>query len=65
VPKLLTVQEAADYLRVTDQTVIRYIKAGELGARKIRRQWRIDESALQRLTEGQMSQPPPDGGVVE
>lgn len=49
-PKLLTVQEAANYLRVTDQTIIRYIKAGDLEARKVGRQWRVEETKLHSFT---------------
>lgn len=50
-PKLLTVQEAAEYLRVTDQTVIRYIKSEQLEAKKVGRGWRIPEDQLTKFLD--------------
>lgn len=41
VPELMTVDEVAERLRVSEQTVWRYIKAGALVAKKIGGQWRI------------------------
>lgn len=51
-PKLLTVQEVAEYLRVSDQTVRRYIKEGRIKALKInRRDIRIPEEDAQAFME--------------
>lgn len=44
--KFATVDEVAQYLRVTTKTVYRMLEAKKLPARKIGRQWRIDVSEL-------------------
>jgi excisionase family DNA binding protein len=44
--KLMSVQEAADYAKVSTQTVRRLIKTGKLQIYMIGRQIRIDESDL-------------------
>lgn len=43
--KIYTLQEAADLLKVSTRSVLRYIKSGRLKATKIG-QWRVNESAL-------------------
>jgi len=43
--KLLTVEEVAKYLRVSERTLFRYIKTKKLRAYRIG-QWRVSESAL-------------------
>ena len=40
-PRWLTIQEAADILRVSTRTIRKWIKAGELQAKKIGGVWRI------------------------
>lgn len=45
--QVLTVEETADYLRVSDTTVYRLIKLGRLPGRKVGGQWRILRSALE------------------
>jgi excisionase family DNA binding protein len=44
--RLMSVQGAADYAKVSTQTVRRAIKAGDLKTYRIGRQIRIDESDL-------------------
>ena len=44
--KFLTTTEVGEYLRITDLTVRRYIKAGLLTSKKIGRNHRIPESSL-------------------
>lgn len=44
--KFLTIQETAKKLRVSERTIMRYIKSGKLRASKLG-QWRIQESDLQ------------------
>ena len=44
--KLLTLKETAKYLRVSERSILRYIKAGRLRAFGIG-QWRIKESDLE------------------
>jgi len=43
--KLLTIKEVAQYLRVSERSIDRYIKSGRLKASKIG-QWRISEKDL-------------------
>ncbi len=42
-PRLLTVQEVADQLRVSTMTVYRLVKAGELRALQIGKSYRLRE----------------------
>lgn len=44
--KLLTIKEVANYLRVSERSVLRYIEAGRLHAIKVG-YWRVKESDLQ------------------
>lgn len=49
--KLLTLNEVAEYLRVSKLTVWRYIKAGKLPAYKFGRDWRIKEVEFEKFME--------------
>jgi len=46
--KLLTVKEVANYLRVSERSVLRYIEAGRLKASKVG-WWRIKQSDLDKF----------------
>ncbi len=43
---LVTVREAADFLRISARTVYRLIESGQMGAVRIGKQWRIPVSEL-------------------
>ena len=45
--KLLTTQEVADHLGLTQRTIYTYIQSGSLRAVKVGREWRIKESELE------------------
>lgn len=45
-PKLYTVQEIAEALRVHSRTAYRLVKEGKIKGIKVGSQWRIPESAL-------------------
>lgn len=45
-PKLLTIREVANILRVHTRTVYRMVQDGVLGAIRVGTQWRVPESAL-------------------
>lgn len=47
--KLYTLQEVADYLKVTRQTIYNYVTAGKLKATKLagRKEYRVTEKDLQ------------------
>jgi excisionase family DNA binding protein len=49
----LTIDEVLNYLRVKSRTVYRLIKAGELPAVRVGRQWRIRRSDLDAWLEAQ------------
>ena len=44
--ELMTVQEAADYLRVTKKTIYRLLRQGKIPATKVGKQWRFDRAAI-------------------
>ena len=46
--RFLTVQEVADLMRVSSMTVYRLIKAGELGAVRVGRSYRVTEDDVDR-----------------
>ena len=43
---LVTVREAANFLRISARTVYRLIESGEMGAVRIGKQWRIPVTEL-------------------
>ncbi len=43
---LITVREAASYLRISARTVYRLIESGQIGAVRIGKQWRIPVTDL-------------------
>ena len=49
---LLTIEETALYLRVSESTVRRMVKDGRIPARQIGRQWRIPRAALEEYLGG-------------
>lgn len=54
--KLLTVKEVAGRLRVSERTIMRYIKSKKLIASKLG-QWRIAESALDSIFRENLNKP--------
>lgn len=56
-PKLLTVREVADLLRVHQRTAYRLITGGSIQAIKIGSQWRVPESALMEYLEKGLREP--------
>ena len=47
-PRFLTVAEVADQMRVSNMTVYRLIKAGEIGAVRVGKSYRIAEQDVDR-----------------
>ncbi len=45
-PRLLTIKEVADILRIHARTAYRLVKDGSLGAIRVGTQWRVTEDAL-------------------
>ena len=51
--KIYTLQEVADYLKVTRQTIYNYVQSGKLKANKIgTQQYRVTEKDLQAFLTG-------------
>ena len=48
--KLFTLKETAKILRVSERTILRYLKSGKLKASKVG-QWRIKQSDLNKFLE--------------
>ena len=48
---IYTIREVADWLKVTDQSVRRWIKSGQLPAAKLGHDWRVLESDVVRFIE--------------
>jgi excisionase family DNA binding protein len=44
--EFMTLQEVADYLRVTAKTIYRLLKQGRIPATKVGHQWRFDKTAI-------------------
>ncbi|HEY8393612.1 MAG TPA: helix-turn-helix domain-containing protein [Thermaerobacter sp.] len=53
VPEVMTVAEAAAYLRVDERTVRRLLREGRLPGRKVGREWRLHKAALDRFLAGE------------
>jgi excisionase family DNA binding protein len=50
-PNILTAGDAAEILKVSRRTVLRYLRAGELEGSKLNKEWRIKESDLDKFLE--------------
>ena len=48
-PEVLTIDEAAEYLRVHPTTIVRMIERGELRGSKVGTRWRVRRSSLDAL----------------
>lgn len=49
--RVYTTEEIMEVLKVTKRTLYNYIKAGQLKAFKVGREWRVTEDALREFTE--------------
>lgn len=49
--RVYTTEEVMGVLKVTKRTLYNYIKAGQLKAFKVGREWRVTEDALRDFTE--------------
>lgn len=52
-PDVLNVEEVADLLRVSTQTIYNMIRDGRLPAKKVGREWRFSRKQIQRLLEAE------------
>ncbi len=56
--EVLTIREAAAFLKLSDQHVRRLAEAGELPGRKLGDRWRFSRPALLRYLEGDLDRRP-------
>lgn len=52
--QVFTVEEAAKYLKVHEQTVYKMVRSGQLPAVKIGREWRIHKETLDKFLKGEL-----------
>jgi excisionase family DNA binding protein len=50
--ELMTVEEVADYLRVTKKTIYRLLEGNKIPATKVGRQWRFEKAAIDEWLRG-------------
>lgn len=55
-PEIMNVEEVADLLRVSNQTVYNLVRAGKLPAAKVGREWRFFRDQILELVKGQPDQ---------
>jgi excisionase family DNA binding protein len=55
-PKLMTVEELAQYLRFTKKTIYRLLKQGSIPAVRIGNKWRFDEAAIDKWLHHNMEE---------
>jgi excisionase family DNA binding protein len=58
-PEILTLQQAADMLQISERTIQRMLKKGEIPGTQIGGQWRFDREQLRALVRGEWK-PEPD-----
>jgi PTS system nitrogen regulatory IIA component len=56
-PEIMTLKEAAEYIRLNEKTVSRLAQKGEIPALKVSRQWRFDRAAIDAWMAGRNSTP--------
>ena len=59
--EVMNVEEVADLLRVTNQTVYKLVRSGRLPATKIGREWRFSRAKILEILEGEATG---DGGAA-
>jgi len=50
---VLTTKEAIDYLKISQSTLIKYIRLGRIKAIKAGKGWRVPQSELSRFLKGE------------
>lgn len=63
-PKMLTVEEAASALHLSEQTVQRYVRNKRLPATKVGKRYLIPESEVEAMLQPKQEDPPPPSGAA-
>ena len=61
---MMTVSDVANYLKLSDKTVLRLVKHGEIPCAKIANQWRFSTPVLEQWIAGQMILPDAGEGIA-
>ena len=64
-PEILTLQQAAELLQISERTLQRMLKKGELPGTQIGGQWRFDRDQLRALVRGEWKAEPDQVRMVE
>lgn len=56
-PKLYSIKELVSILKLHEKTILRFIREGKLGARKVGRTWMVQEDTLKEYLQGDASEP--------
>ncbi len=64
-PKVLTVRELSNYLRVHPSTIYRLLKKGQLPGFKVGSDWRFNIEAIDRWRLDQSTYPASQGGAKQ
>jgi len=64
-PEILTLQQAADLLQISERTIQRMLKRGEIPGTQIGGQWRFDRDQLRALVRGEWNPEPDQVALAE
>jgi excisionase family DNA binding protein len=64
-PEILTLQQAAEYLQVSERTILRAHKEGRVPGRQLGSQWRFDRQQLREWIRGEIDVPEPPSSQLE
>lgn len=64
-PKMITVPEVSQALKLSDQTVWRYIREGKLPGRKVGRQYLVPADAVEAMLEPKVADAPTGAAANE
>ncbi len=56
-PEILTLKQAADFLQISERTLQRIVKTGEVPGVQVGGQWRFDRVQLRAMVRGEWSPP--------
>ena len=64
-PEILTLQQAAEMLQISERTIQRMLKKGELPGSQIGGQWRFDREQLMAMVRGEWKPEPDQVAMAE
>ncbi len=64
-PDILTLAQAAEYLQVSERTILRMLKEGKIPGRQVGSQWRFDREQLRGWVRGEEPTPAPEMTQLE